>query len=200
MILADKKTSLLQWSNIISSKTTRNKFQWKPTVDKFLLMISASIDCNTESCAKPSIVLEELGCKAVMSPKSCCAKRFDCPDFKRLDENTCSFAGKEYKIGEILPRSLESNTKCVETCFCTRSACISFFFYISNRCFITTFIHISRQDNEPAKFSCSKSDCGVSSFKLPGCLKIYGDLNECCSTSVVCGERNAISVQVFEKN
>lgn len=87
-------------------------------------MISASIDCNIDSCAKPSIVLEELGCKAVMGSKSCCPKRFDCPDFKKLDENTCSFEGKEYNIGEILPRSLASNTKCVETCFCTRSVII----------------------------------------------------------------------------
>lgn len=99
------------------------------TVDKFMFMIAASIDCNVDSCAKPSIVLEELGCKAVLGAKSCCAKRFDCPDFKKLDENTCSFEGKEYKIGEILPRSRDtSNTKCVERCFCTRSARISFSF------------------------------------------------------------------------
>lgn len=34
---------------------------------------------------------------------------------------------------------------------------------------------------------CTKSDCGVSSFKVPGCINIYGDLNECCSTSIICG-------------
>ena len=94
--------------------------------DKFMLMISVSIDCDTEQCAKPSKLYEELGCKAVYGSRSCCAKRFECPDFKKLDDNKCMFEGKEYKIGEILPRTDASNTKCVETCFCTRSVCISF--------------------------------------------------------------------------
>lgn len=96
------------------------------------MMISASIDCNIEQCAKPSKLYEELGCKAVYGSKSCCAKRFECPDFKKLDDNKCTFEGKEYKIGEILPRTLASNTKCVETCFCTRSACISFSVFFSS--------------------------------------------------------------------
>lgn len=56
---------------------------------------------------------------------------------------------------------------------------------VSLRCQI---IQIYRQDNEPAKFACSNSDCGVSSFKVPGCINLYGDLNECCSTSIVCGK------------
>lgn len=49
-------------------------------------------------------------------------------------------------------------------------------------------ISFRRQENEPAKFECSNSDCGVSSFNVPGCINLYGDLNECCSTSIVCGK------------
>lgn len=93
-----------------------------------MLMISVSIDCDIEQCAKPSKLYEELGCKAVFGSRSCCAKRYECPDFKNLDDNKCTYEGKEYRIGEILPRTLASNTKCVETCFCTRSVCISFSF------------------------------------------------------------------------
>lgn len=53
-----------------------------------------------------------------------------------------------------------------------------------------------REGNEPAKFTCSKSDCGVSSFRFPGCINVYGDLNECCSTSIVCGKINDTRVAV----
>lgn len=89
-------------------------------VDEFL----ALIDCNIEQCAKPSKVYEELGCKAVYGAKSCCAKRFECPDFKKLDDNKCMFEGKEFTIGEILPRNFTQN-KCSETCLCTRFAFVS---------------------------------------------------------------------------
>jgi hypothetical protein len=85
----------------------------------------ASIDCNIEQCSKPMNLYEELGCKATYSTQSCCAKRFDCPDFTQPDEEKCTFGGKQYQVGEILPRNITSNTKCVETCFCTRSG---FFF------------------------------------------------------------------------
>lgn len=89
-------------------------------------LFSASIDCNIEQCAKPTKFYEELGCKAVFGAKSCCAKRFECPDFRSLDDNKCTFDGKEYSIGEILPRGNADTAKCIETCFCTRSVCISF--------------------------------------------------------------------------
>lgn len=83
------------------------------------MIFSASIDCNIEKCAKATKVYEELGCKAVSGAKSCCAKRFECPDFKKLDENMCNFEGKEYALGEVLPRN-STDSKCSETCFCTR--------------------------------------------------------------------------------
>lgn len=85
-------------------------------------IVPASIDCNADQCAKPTKVYEELGCKPVLGSRSCCAKRFDCPDFKKLDDNKCTFEGKEYQVGESLPRNSAENTKCDETCICTRSA------------------------------------------------------------------------------
>lgn len=109
-----------------------------------LCWFPASIGCNIGQCAKPLKIYEELGCKAVYGPKSCCAKRFECPDFQKLDDNKCTFSGKEYKIGEILPRNVTiDNTKCVETCFCTRSACIFLFLssllvWIINTSFLQT--------------------------------------------------------------
>lgn len=156
-----------------------------------IFLLPASVDCNIEQCSKPLKVYEELGCKAVLGSRSCCAKRFDCPDFTKLDENKCTFGDKEYNIGEILPRHFTDSAKCVETCFCTRSVCVSF----SSRWFLVRFITVTltsfrREDNQPAKFKCTNSDCGVSSLKVPGCLNIYGDLNECCSTSIVCGKSN----------
>lgn len=85
---------------------------------------SASIDCSIEQCAKPQKLYEELGCKAVYGSKSCCAKRFECPlDFKKLENDKCTLAGKQYSIGEILPRNFTDDSKCVETCICTRSTC-----------------------------------------------------------------------------
>lgn len=89
--------------------------------------ILASIDCNNEQCAKPQKLYEELGCKAFYGARSCCAKRFECPDFKKLDDSKCSFEGKEYKIGETVPRNFTDTTKCVETCFCSRFAFFSHF-------------------------------------------------------------------------
>lgn len=57
--------------------------------------------------------------------RSCCPKRFECPDLNKSDDDKCTFEGKDYQLGEILPRDETVNTKCVETCFCTRSACVS---------------------------------------------------------------------------
>lgn len=80
-----------------------------------------SIKCDTDQCAKPLKVYNELGCKAIFGTNSCCPKRFECDDFKKLDENKCHFDGIEYSIGEILPRNFTDDSKCVETCFCSRS-------------------------------------------------------------------------------
>lgn len=82
-------------------------------------MILASIDCKIEKCAKSSKVYEELGCKAVYGSRSCCAKRYDCPEFKKPTENKCYFEGSEYAIGEVLPRN-STNSPCSEICSCTR--------------------------------------------------------------------------------
>ncbi|XP_070492871.1 uncharacterized protein [Chironomus tepperi] len=127
---------------------------------------AASIDCNIDECRKPMKIYEELGCKPIYGSKSCCPKRFECPDDMKVvkDENKCTFEGNDYKIGEVLPRNLTTESKCVEECIC------------------------SRYEEEPAKFLCTNSDCGISSFKVPGCINIYGDLNECCSTSIVCDD------------
>ncbi|KAL7027781.1 hypothetical protein ACKWTF_005578 [Chironomus riparius] len=127
---------------------------------------AASIDCNIDECRKPMKIYEELGCKPIYGSKSCCPKRFECPDDMKVvkDENKCTFEGIDYKIGEILPRNSTTESKCVEACIC------------------------SRYEEEPAKFLCTNSDCGISSFKVPGCINIYGDLNECCSTSIVCDD------------
>lgn len=155
------------------------------------LFRSASVDCNIDQCAKSTKVYEELGCKAVFGSRSCCAKRFDCPDFQKLDDNTCTHEGQEYRIGESLPRNRADNTKCLETCFCTRSACSSSSSPHNPVCCLNdskSLFSRHRQDNAPAKFTCTDSDCGISSLDVPGCISVYGDLNECCSTSIVCGE------------
>lgn len=154
---------------------------------------SASIDCSIEPCAKPQKLYEELGCKAVYGSKSCCAKRWECPDFKKLEGDKCTLGGKQYSVGEILPRNFTDDSKCVETCVCTRSTCT---FLFSSQQHSNFFSLHYREGNEPAKFTCSKSDCGVSSFRFPGCINVYGDLNECCSTSIVCGKINDTRVAV----
>lgn len=89
----------------------------------YAVEFSASIDCNIEQCAKPQKLYEELGCKAVYGSKSCCPKRFECPDFRKLDEDKCTLGGRQYSIGDILPRNFTDDSKCVETCICTRSTC-----------------------------------------------------------------------------
>lgn len=125
-------------------------------VDEFL----ASIDCNIEQCAKPSKLYEELGCKAVYGAKSCCAKRFECPDFKKLDDNKCMFEGKEFALGVILPRNFTDN-KCSETCFCTRFTLI-FFFLLSS---LNIRIFVEKQTSPPnfhartATAACQVSKC-----------------------------------------
>jgi len=47
----------------------------------------------------------------------------------------------------------------------------------------SNFLCVCRSENEPAKFACSNSECGSPQT---GCINVYGDLNECCSTSTVC--------------
>lgn len=59
---------------------------------------------------------------------------------------------------------------------------------------INNLFDFYRQANEPAKFLCSNTNCGVASFKVPGCINLYGDLNECCSTSIVCGKTNGFLI------
>lgn len=57
------------------------------------------------------------------------------------------------------------------------------------------WLFIRRYDNEPAKFLCSTIGCGddddddkVKVDKLVGgCVKLYNGIQECCSTSIVCG-------------
>jgi hypothetical protein len=68
-------------------------------------------------------IYEELGCKPIYGSKSCCPKRFECPDDMKVvkDENKCTFEGINYEIGEVLPRNLTAESKCVEACICSRS-------------------------------------------------------------------------------
>ena len=81
----------------------------------FFVLFAASIDCNIDECRKPMKIYEELG--------SCCPKRFECPDDMKVvkDENKCTFEGIDYNIGEVLPRNLTTESKCVEACICSRS-------------------------------------------------------------------------------
>lgn len=89
----------------------------------FFVLFAASIDCNIDECRKPMKIYEELGCKPIYGSKSCCPKRFECPDNMKVvkDENKCTFEGIDYKIGEVLPRNLTTESKCVEACICSRS-------------------------------------------------------------------------------
>ncbi|CAO1392624.1 unnamed protein product [Diamesa tonsa] len=120
-----------------------------------------SDECN-EKCPRP-LIYEELGCTAIYGSNGCCPKRYHCTNFASLDKSRCHINGNSFAVGEILPRNLITDgAKCVESCFC------------------------SRYRNEPAKFSCANNECGISNIRIPGCTNVYGDLNECCSTSTIC--------------
>lgn len=95
-----------------------------------VVLFLASIDCNTDECRKPMKIYEELGCKAIFGSKSCCPKRYECPDDVRIvkDENKCIYKGDEYKIGDLLPRSHTNESKCLEECVCSRSVSHVYFF------------------------------------------------------------------------
>lgn len=68
-------------------------------------------------------IYEELHCKPIYGAKSCCPKRFECPENTlRFDANKCAFDDKFYKIGEVLNFSNEST--CLETCICSRLVAI----------------------------------------------------------------------------
>lgn len=145
-------------------------------------------------------IYEELHCKPIYGAKSCCPKRFECPENTlRFDANKCAFDDKFYKIGEVLNFSNEST--CLETCICSRLVAIVTFnlsllllllcFNIYRR-YLIFWSYIRRYDNEPAKFQCSTFDCGdddkVKVDKLVGgCVKTYNGVQECCSASIVCG-------------
>jgi hypothetical protein len=65
---------------------------------------------------------------------------------------------------------------------------VAFLINLSHSLYYCFFFLFKRYDNEPAKFVCTKSDCSnFNSHQVPGCINIYGDLNECCSTSIICG-------------
>ncbi|CAO1379806.1 unnamed protein product [Diamesa serratosioi] len=126
-----------------------------------LIFILVSDECS-EKCPRP-LIYEELGCKAIYGSNGCCPKRYHCTNFATLDKSRCHLNGNSFAVGEILPRNLITDgSKCVESCFC------------------------SRYRNEPAKFSCANNECGISNIRVPGCTNVYGDLNECCSTSTIC--------------
>ncbi|KAG5681524.1 hypothetical protein PVAND_010950 [Polypedilum vanderplanki] len=133
--------------------------------------IAASIDCNIDECRKPMKIYEELGCKPIYGSKSCCPKRFECPDDIKVvkDADKCTYQGTSFAIGEVLPRKFTNESKCLEACVC------------SSR-------YHEDDATATAKFICEASDCGISSFKIPGCINIFGDVNECCSTSIVCDD------------
>lgn len=48
---------------------------------------AASIDCESNQCKKISLLYQAVGCKAIKTSKSCCPKRFECPDFKKSDDD-----------------------------------------------------------------------------------------------------------------
>lgn len=68
-------------------------------------------------------------------------------------------------------------------------------FLMSFKSFFLCLSHISHSshDNEPAKFLCSTNNCdGISDAKVDnGCVKIYTDVKECCSTTTVCGMKSS---------
>lgn len=100
----------------------------------------ASIDCNIAECKKPIKIYEELHCKPIYGAKSCCPKRFECPENSlRYDANKCLFDDKFYKIGEVL--NFSNKSTCLETCICSRSVAVVTF-NLSLLCFKMYFIDV----------------------------------------------------------
>lgn len=99
------------------------------------LLISASIECNIDECRKPMKIYEELGCKPIYGSKSCCPKRFECPDDVKIikDEDKCTYQGVAFKIGEVLPRKFTNESKCLEACVCSSRFDVNFFLFLCVR-------------------------------------------------------------------
>lgn len=91
-----------------------------------------------------------------------CFFRFDCPDFRSLDENVCHWKGKTYKQGTVV----DDNTlpSCVAQCHCSKYA------------------------DRSAELQCANIECPHHfSPQAQSCVSQYNNLKACCPTSQVCG-------------
>ncbi|KAL0267200.1 UNVERIFIED_CONTAM: hypothetical protein PYX00_009545 [Menopon gallinae] len=126
-----------------------------------ILFVSAVL--AEEACPRSNIYnfYRELDCQPVFENASKCPSSYVCPKFEERSKGHCTYKGRAYAVGEMVPSS--EAEPCSKHCVCAKGSQDSVF------------------------FTCAVIDCPENWMTPPAenCVFLYS-ANECCSVGTFC--------------